>query len=148
VTKRNKKNKKPVIVSPPAPTKRPYWIGEPTFEGRHLSWRFSSVDAGGPWAWPQVPNDSLKRIMHKLPEFEKAYYDSGLKDVRSIVSTADLAQSAKQRLKDLQRDDIETLFGWHVSGKERLWCAEYDGMMCVLWWDPDHEVYPVSLKNT
>ena len=59
-----------------------------------------------------------------------------------------LTHIAKGRLSELQRDDIEELYSWHISSKGRLWCAEYDGMMCVLWWDPEHEVYPVPKKHT
>ena len=142
------RKKKPAYNQPPPLEKKPHWIEGPTFEGRLLSWRFSSVDAGGPWAWSKVSSDSLKRIMNKLADFEKAYYDSGIKDLRSIVPTMKLAQPAKQRLRALQRDDIEILYAWRISGKERLWCAEHDGMMCILWWDPEHEVYPVPKKYT
>ena len=95
-----------------------------------------------------MSGDSLKRIMDKLPEFERACRHSDLKNVRSTVPTARLAPQAKQRLKELQRDDIEFLHAWHISGNERLWCAEYEGMMCVLWWDAKHEVYPVPKKHT
>jgi len=86
--------------------------------------------------------------MEKLASFETMDYSHGIKDVLSRVSTSKLAQSAKQRLRQLQRDDVEILYAWHIAGKERLWCAEYDGMMCVLWWHPRHEVYLVPKKHT
>ena len=75
-------------------------------------------------------------------------YRTGLKDIHSIVSVGGLVQSARQRLRELQRDDIETLHAWHMGAKERLWCAEYNGAMYILWWDPNHEVYPVPKKHT
>jgi hypothetical protein len=86
--------------------------------------------------------------MDKLPHFERVCDQAGLRAIRSDVATVKLSQAAKQRLIQLQRDDIETLYAWHVGGKERLWCAEFAGMMCILWWDPKHEVYPVPKKYT
>jgi hypothetical protein len=145
---KKKKQKQAAYSPPPAPEKRPNWLGEPTFEGRHLSWRFSSADVGGPWPWPDTSSDQLKTIVGRLANFEKMGYRGGIKNVWSIVSVVSLAQSAKQRLRDLERDDIESLHAWHMGAKERLWCAEYNGVMCVLWWDPKHEVYPVPKKHT
>ena len=145
---KHKKNKKVVVAVAPAPTKRPLWRGEPTFEGRHLSWRFSSVDLQGSWAWTNVPADSFQRIMHKLPDFERLCTPSDLKNVLHSISVDKLGKAARDRLGELQHDDIEELHGWRVSGRQRLWCAAYDGIMYVLWWDPKHEVYPVAKKYT
>ena len=75
-------------------------------------------------------------------------YHTGLKDIRSRFATRDLEPAAKRRLRELKLDDVETLYAWHIGQKERLWCTEYDGAMCVLWWDTDHEVYSVKKKNT
>jgi hypothetical protein len=143
------KKKKRASYSPPPPlAKRPRWIGPPTLQGRHISWRFGHADNGGRWAWSKASGASLERIMKRLATFEAVDYGHGIKDVLSRVFTNKLAPSARQRLSELQRDDVEILYGWHITGKERLWCAEYDGMMCVLWWDAKHEVYPVEKKHT
>ena len=147
--KGKKKKQKQAAYSPPlAPEKRPNWVGPLTFEGGHLSWRFSSADAGGPWAWPMVSGAYLEQIMERLAAFERMPHGHGIKSVRSIVARVKLSQPAKQRLTTLQRDDIDELFGWHIGGLERLWCAQYSGLMCVLWWDPKHEVFPVPKKHT
>jgi len=58
--------------------------------------------------------------------------------------------SCTKRLVELSRDDLERLFSFHLGGKERVWCADYrgEGVMFILWWDPDHTVYAVKKKNT
>lgn len=146
--KKTKKKKQPAFSLPPAPEKRPGWVGPLTLEGRHLSWRFSAADKGGKWAWSKAVGNTLKEIMAKLAEFEKLDYASGLRTICHPIQTISLSRPAKQRLLELQRDDIETLHSWRIGAKERLWCADYQGMMCVLWWDTDHEVYLVRKKNT
>jgi hypothetical protein len=149
VPKGKRKKEKKAAYSPlPTPEKRPNWVGPPTFEGGLLSWRFSSADAGGPWAWPKIPDADLKRIMERLAAFETMPHGREIKAVRSIVSVVKLSQPARERLSALQRDDIDSLFGWRISGLERLWCVQYSGMMCVLWWDPQHEVYSVPKRHT
>ena len=145
---KKKKKKQAAYSLPPALEKRPNWVGPPTFEGGYLSWRFSSADAEDSWAWSKVSGTDLKQIMGRLAAFESIPPGREINRVRSMVPVGRLSQPAKQRLSKLQRDDIDSLFGWHIDGLKRLWCAQYDGMMCVLWWDPKHEVYPVPKKYT
>jgi hypothetical protein len=126
----------------------PVYIGHPTFQGGYISWRFHAADKEGPWAWPPESN-ALARILAKLPSFEIIDHNSGLQDVRSIVARASLEPEAQRRLKELGRDDVEQLYGWHISGRERLWCIEYNtGMMCVLWWDQNHTVLKTEKRHT
>ena len=143
--------KKPRIKDLPTPSKvvpRPKWLGPATLENRHVSWRFSCADKGGRWPWLAVPGEGLKEILLKFESFERMDDNSGLKEVRSVHPVDKLPKAAQERLRQLERDDdVERLFSWHLNRMGRLWCAEYDGMMCVLWWDPRHEVYPVVRKR-
>ena len=76
-------------------------------------------------------------------------HNDGLRDVRSIVTFERLEPEAKARLKELGLDDVEQLYAWHVGNKERVWAMEHNqGMMCVLWWDPEHTVYKVTQRHT
>ena len=40
------------------------------------------------------------------------------------------------------------LFARALSGTKRLWGFRKDGVFYVLWWDPDHTVYPTELNDT
>ena len=90
--------------------------------------------------------EELAEILSKLPSFEELDYNTGVLDYRSIVPVERLSDSARQRLRQLRRDDIDQIFAWHVNGPSRLVCIEYEAMMCVLWWDPNHEVYEVPRR--
>ena len=59
-----------------------------------------------------------------------------------------LSAEAKQRLRDIKLDDIDTLWSFRMSGAGRFWCLKHENIYSLLWWDPNHEVYPVSKRNT
>ncbi len=132
--KAKKKQKKQAAYSQqPTTEKQPSWVGPKTVEGGHISWRFSSADNDGPWAWPaKVTGAYLKRIVERLAAFEAMPHGHGIKGVRSIVPRAMLAKPAKQRLTTIRWDDIDELFGWHVGGLERLWCAAWGPDVCFM----------------
>jgi hypothetical protein len=65
-----------------------------------------------------------------------------------LVRTASLCPEARARLAELRLDDIERLLALHLSGTERVWGIFTKGILTVLWWDPDHKVYPSHLKHT
>ena len=59
-----------------------------------------------------------------------------------------IASAAQRRLKEIGRDDIDLLFQLNIQGKERVWGVRLEGIFHLLWWDPDHTVYPVGKKRT
>ena len=64
------------------------------------------------------------------------------------VSQQSLSAEAKQRLRDIRLDDLDTLWSFRMSGAGRFWCLKHENIYSLLWWDPNHEVYPVSKRNT
>lgn len=142
---KKKKNKKALIAETPSAKKSvPSWALAPLYSSDRLSWSFQSPDQGGPWAWSAISPDDLKAVIQRLGQIETLDKQS-IKDQRSIVSFARLEKPAQQRLRDIRREDIPQLIGWHV-GMARAWFAEHDGIMFALWWDPDHTVYKVAKK--
>jgi hypothetical protein len=135
------KKKQAVIKEAPSLKKKPRIMGQPTLGDKHVVWRFSGADQAGPWGWGTAWPDSIGEIVRKLKEFETLNY-------LSIVSLDRIVPEAFKRLRDINKDDTESLHGWHIKGKQRLWCIEHEGTMCVLWWDPEHQVYPTPKKYT
>lgn len=56
-----------------------------------------------------------------------------------------ISKKARDRLKELKLDDIDSLFRFRLSGKQRVWGIREGRVFKLLWWDPDHEVYPSTL---
>lgn len=141
-----KRDKRVTIAETPSPRKAvPSYVGAATHEGHHVVWRFSAADKAGPWPWQVIDDKNLREFLNRLPSFETADYRDR-RELMSIHPQASLSKPAKERLLEIKRDDQERLISFHVGKKERVWCTEHGGMMCVLWWDPNHEVYPTAKK--
>lgn len=140
--------KKPKRVRQPAPTSAPKqanFIGPASIEGRHLAWRFSNSDLNGPFSWGQATEADRHAVWTRLGEFEKMTVNQ-LRDTRSHhhVLHRNLSREAKVRLQELQFDDLEELFSFRINATARMWCIKHENIYSVLWWDPNHKVYPVS----
>lgn len=55
-----------------------------------------------------------------------------------------LCKEARDRLVEIQLDDIDELFRFRFTGPQRLWGCQCNQHFVVLWWDPDHQVWPIS----
>ena len=57
-----------------------------------------------------------------------------------------LDQAAQKDLASKRLDEIfgDQIFRFRVSGEKRLWGFRRDRMFHVIWWDPEHRVYPTE----
>ena len=58
------------------------------------------------------------------------------------VNQDGMAKAAHDRLITIHKDDCDELWSLRVQGKPRIWAIPSENVMHVLWWDPEHEVYP------
>ncbi|HWP38481.1 MAG TPA: hypothetical protein VNL18_13105, partial [Gemmatimonadales bacterium] len=111
---------------------------------------FSAANREGPFAWSAVPPERMREIIAKLADFETMDHGA-LRQCRHPHNLpGGVVDEAWQRLVTLGRDDLERVFSFHLGGTERIWCADYkgEGVMFVLWWDPEHRIYPVRKRHT
>ena len=105
------------------------------------------ADQGGDWAWPKLSNAQAREVLTKLASFETLDQKS-LHKVRHSHTFGSLPKLTQDRLRALEKDDAERYYSFHLSATARVWCVPYAGVMCVLWWDPDHKVYPAYKTHT
>lgn len=145
MSKPGKKSKIAKSVVEPNPQKIPKWK-EPTIGGddHPLAWRFSSCDPEGPFCWSNItPPDKLREVMGKLHEFETKSWKELMDGGSHPIPTHKLEKVARDRLSEMDRDDIDELMSFRLTGTNRVWCIKSGHIMRVLWWDPDHLVYEV-----
>jgi hypothetical protein len=136
--------KTPRTASNPPASKRPRM---PEIRGGPLVWRFSSVDREGPFAWTNLAHPpSYKEIMEKLHNFETMHETEIRAQGSHPVEISLFAKTARDRLGDIQLDDIDEMMSFRITGAGRVWCRMDRNMMLILWWDPQHEVCP-SIKK-
>lgn len=131
----NKRDEKLVKIPPQTPHSTP-------------SWKFSTVDRGGPFQWPEDDSELIKDIVKKLSNFDSMKWD----DIKGIdhhsIPKHKLSKVAQERLEEINLDDIDTVFSLHFNGKKRIIGIKDLNVMKLLWWDQEHEVCPSPKKHT
>ncbi|MBX7259668.1 MAG: hypothetical protein K1Y02_25150 [Candidatus Hydrogenedentes bacterium] len=59
----------------------------------------------------------------------------------------EICKNAQKRLSEIRQDDIDELFSFRIMKKKRLWGILDRHVFKILWWDPDHQVYPMDTKD-
>lgn len=112
------------------------------------SWRFSTVDKAGPFAWPKgTPEEG--HIVNKLHSFDSMIWAEIQGSQHHFLSPSSLSKEATNRLEEIERDDeVDNLFSFHLQGKPRIICIRHSDLALLLWYDPNHEVAPSTKKHT
>jgi hypothetical protein len=139
-----KKQKKPNIYPSASPDK---------FVEKTLVWKFCFLDFEGQWSWFNLNSkEEITKLKAKLKDFETMTWGQ-LKQNRKNsrchpIPKNKLCQDAQKRLRDLKLDDIDELHELVLGGPKRIWGIKHYESICILWWDPEHTVYPVGKKHT
>lgn len=113
-------------------------------------WRFSDVDHDGVYSFSVMDTAKFVEFLGKLKSFEsmkwKELLTGGQHCKRYEVDK--MPAPSRKRLIELQLDDLDTLVRFRCSGPERLYGFLRGHVFHVLWWDPEHRVWPSMKKNT
>jgi len=104
-------------------------------------WQFSLLDCEGSWSWEAIDTEILK----KLGNFETRTWGEieGNKEEGSHLVKVDDCPNplVKERLKQLELDDIDELFSLRLSGKERIFGILDGFILKILWYDSEHKIW-------
>jgi hypothetical protein len=108
----------------------------------------------GSWGWHLLTETSAQQLLEFLFEMGRLSWNeirqqrAGAHKRHHSQPTSSLCKEARDRITDLEYDDIaEGMFRFRLAGTRRLWGFETgDGVFHVIWWDPDHQVYPTELN--
>jgi hypothetical protein len=148
----SKNSKKPKYRQEPNPTKNAQTLNNPddNFK-RRASWHISSLETEGDYGWHSVSLEDFEFIQARLSSFESMTWDEifiqGKKQNHSC-SINKLSPDAQKRLEAIGMDDIDCLHSLRLGATQRIWGVFAGGYLNLLWWDPDHQVYPCKKKHT
>ena len=116
---------------------------------------FRKYDANATWSIPKDGKPSIDGLFALLKSLCRATWGdiwkaSGGKSRGTnshYVPIEKLRKEARERADNIQLNESE-LFSWRYGGSTgRLWgIIEPDGVFHVIWFDPNHQVYPVNKK--
>jgi hypothetical protein len=111
------------------------------------SWRFSSACRDGDWAWGEAATVAFLSFSH---QYESMTWPEIFKggNAGKLISTDHLPSPAQAELARISHDDVDDLVELRFSGLLRAWGVRHGSVLCLLWWDPDHTVFPSYKKHT
>ncbi|MCI0572640.1 MAG: hypothetical protein L0Y66_17950 [Myxococcaceae bacterium] len=144
-----KKPKKPVIAVAPPSGKQPRIAVNPDMhEELKPVWRVQLLDLGGPWGWSRVQAPALVDIQRRLASFETMTWNEIRKQKScGFISVSAVCKAAQERLMETHQDDTEQLYKLRIDQSGRVWGIRDRNVLKLLWWDPEHEVYPMNLAD-
>ncbi|MBU2549949.1 MAG: hypothetical protein KKB20_16170 [Proteobacteria bacterium] len=114
-----------------------------------LVWQSGTMDRGGAWGWEKIdPVTWWDTICPARHDFQTMKWINILGDKHHLVSIGKLEKQAQDRLAEICQDDVDELCCLRLGATERIWGVKEAEKFKVLWWDPNHEIYPYQLKHT
>ena len=124
-------------------------VGNPNL--MYPAWQVALLELVDPFGWHTIGESDLRFVLEKLASFESMTWTDILvkgKFQNHPIPVADLCSEARRRLADLNQDDIDELVSLRLAGKPRIWGIRDGHLLKLLWWDPNHQVYPSTKKHT
>ncbi|RKN51956.1 hypothetical protein D7231_35505 [Streptomyces klenkii] len=116
-----------------------------------VSWRFTHVDHDGPWGFGAMEPSVLCEVLRKLANCESMTVNE-LRNTWRLFKEYDLpgglCREALERLTVMGWDDMTKLHRLEFTGTQRLYGFLDGNIFHVVWWDPNHEVWPYTKRNT
>ncbi len=117
--------------------------------GQTPVWSITIFDVDGPWGRELCDRDGAiwNEIFPKLRAYESMTWSQITTNKKRdhSVSVGGISKAARDRLIELNLDDIESLFRFRLTGKIRVWGIREGRIFRLLWWDPEHEIWPVDV---
>ena len=142
-TRKPREDQKPATLSK-TPQSTPQSVTNERFV-----WDTKNADFGGEYGWNKVKIKTLfQEIIPKFKQYESMTWGEIEGSESHFVDIDGCSKEAQKRLKEIKLDDSEQLFSLRINNKKRILGRREGVVFCVLWWDPEHKVYPSRKKHT
>jgi hypothetical protein len=114
-----------------------------------ITWHFRYLDQEGPFGWHVCDRNVLLRsIWERARSFEtKTWRELRAERVLHHHPLGSLGREALSRLAEIGQDLVDGLYSLHIGKRERIWGIQDRLYFKVIWWDPNHQVYPMNITN-
>ncbi len=107
---------------------------------------FYYLDDKYSWSPFKLDNKNIiKDILEKLKNFEKMKWKDISGKNHHYLDYLSLSKKAK---KELERIDVQEVFSFRLSGRNRLIGIRENECFYIIWWDSDHSFCPSNKKHT
>jgi len=144
----SKNKKKPKVEYQPSGTKKPAAEAMPDFNDMRPAWRLANIDLIHPDNWKDdhlADAQMIERIRERLVRFESMKWKEILGHENHPIDVNRLSAHAQKRL-EAKQVEASTLVSLRCAYTERIWGIRNENILSLLWWDPNHKVYPLKKK--
>ncbi|WP_338664315.1 hypothetical protein VQH23_03935 [Pararoseomonas sp. SCSIO 73927] len=107
------------------------------------------MDLEGSWGWSGTSAEYLFReVIPHLHNLETMSWQQLRAQGSHPIPTDQVCKEARERLGEIGKADEDSLYSVRFTGRCRVWGIRRGVVFHLLWWDPQHSVYPVAKKNT
>lgn len=118
---------------------------------QRVCWRFTHADQQGRWGLQHLTIDMWNAVLGRLVHFEtmtvQELRESSVYTEYDLSNTG-LLSAALARLEEMGLGDMTRIGRFRVWKKPRLYGFMEGNVFHVLWWDPEHEIWPWEPRNT
>lgn len=142
-------SKEPRTASFPFSPKTPSAIDPRSSGDLSPSWKVAGLQLVSPYGWHELDGKKLLQIHERLRNFESMTWNAILVGARKQHHSIALNLLCKEARADLDRRRLilEKVVSLRLTGEERIWGYLTEGVLSLLWWDPDHEICPSIGSN-
>ncbi|CAN5521678.1 hypothetical protein BH09ACT7_BH09ACT7_08280 [soil metagenome] len=118
---------------------------------RNVQFTFCDADLDGPWSIAELAADHVGDLFRFLKDIESQTIGelSGQNTSRLYKEYPNFEKcpndDAKARLANLY-DSADNICRLELTGKQRLYGLRFEHLIAILWWDPDHDIWPSTKK--
>lgn len=116
----------------------------------HPVWCFRNCDRAGEFPW-SIAGDHASDVLNALRDLGCMTWREILIDNQKhyhAIEVPSLSKAALARLVALKLETLDEIVSFRLASKLRFWAIRIDHYAFLLWWDPEHKVYPVEKHNT
>ena len=119
-----------------------------TLQGRP-SWRLSNIRMDAPFGWERISRADLENVVAHLSSLESMTWNDIVVTARKHNHYCDVTELSKPARDIIESDwrGADQVFSIRVTNLKRIWGIVEDGVLYVLWWDPEHQVYRSTFKD-
>lgn len=119
---------------------------------RHLEFTFRDADMVGPWSLQNISEIDARTLFSFLKDMESMTMKEAMAgETGKMADYEDMTgcpnPAPAQRLAELY-DGADNVCRLRVTGRKRLIGLRVEHRFSVLWWDPEHEIWPTQKRHT
>jgi hypothetical protein len=102
-----------------------------------------------PFGWHRISRTDLEDVVAHLSSLETMTWNDIVVTARKHNHYCDVAELSKPARDIIDNDwrGADQVLSIRLNNLKRIWGVVDEGVLYVLWWDPEHQVYRSTFKD-